>query len=200
MIPIAQDGVEVVGIDNSVDMIKVAQAQIETAEVEVNLIEQDILTWQTDQRFQLIIIGMNTIMEFGNQTVLDLLKTAAKLLEADGKIIIDVIQPFIMASLDNEDGALAEDEALDNDGRKLPMWSGWTADHEKQQVQIKWRIQDGRKKIDFSNQFHYRYLDQLMDYLPAANLKIDAVWGNYDQEAYDQESERMIISLISMSA
>lgn len=200
MIPIAQSGVKVVGIDNSADMINVAQAQIETAKVDVMLVEQDILAWQTEQQFKLILIGMNTLMEFSNQTVLDLLKTAAKLLDANGKIIIDVIQPFIMASLENEDGALAEDEALNNNGRKLPMWSGWSAEHEKQQVQIKWRIQDGGQQVEFSNLFHYRYLDQLMDYLPAANLKIDTVWGNYEQEAYDQDSERMIVSLVSQSA
>ncbi len=204
VIPIAEAGKAVTGIDNSADMFAVAQKRIaeefEGKAKTAELIEQDILTWETDQRFELILIGMNTLMEFDNQTVLGLLKAAAHLLAPNGKIIIDVIQPFIMASLENEDGGFAEDEALDDGGRKLPMWSGWSADHEKQQVQIKWRIQDGGKKVEFSNLFHYRYLDQIMDYLPAADLQIDTVWGNYQQEAYDEESERMIVSLTSRSA
>ncbi len=200
VIPLAEAGQTVTGIDNSADMFAVAQKRMAEEAVPAELILADILTWETEQRFGLIIIGMNTLMEFDNQTVLDLLKASAKLLAPGGKIVIDVIQPFLMAALENEDGGFAEDEALDDDGRKLPMWSGWSADHAKQQVQIKWRIQDSGQKVEFSNLFHYRYLDQLMDYLPAAGLEIDAVWGNYDQEPYNEESERMIVSLISISA
>lgn len=195
VIPIAEAGLAVTGIDNSADMFAVAQRRVAEESVTATLVEHDVLRWQTEQRFGLIIIGMNTLMEFSNQTVLDLLKTAAKLLAPGGKIVVDVIQPFIMADLDNEDGELAEDEALNDGGRKLPMWSGWSADHTSQQVEIKWRIKDDRKLIDFSNLFHYRYLDQIIDYLPAAKLEIDAVWGDYMQELYDEDSERMIIVL-----
>ena len=198
VIPIAEAGQTVVGIDNSTDMFAVAQKRIVEDGVpaeHATLIEADVLTWQTEQRFGLIIIGMNTLMEFSNQTVLDLLKAAAKLLAPGGQIVIDVIQPFIMASLENADGELAKDEPLNDGGRKLPMWSGWSADHTAQQVEIKWRIQDDGKQIDFSNLFHYRYLDQLMDYLPAAGVKIDAVWGDYARTAYNEESERMIVIL-----
>ncbi|MFT5194992.1 MAG: SAM-dependent methyltransferase [Cellvibrionaceae bacterium] len=195
VIPIAEAGLSVTGIDNSADMFAVAQKRVAEEEVTAILVEHDVLTWKTEQRFGLIIIGMNTIMEFSNQTVLDLLKAAAKLLAPDGKIVIDVIQPFIMASLDNEEGDLAKDEPLNDGGRKLPLWSGWTAEHEAQQVEIKWRIKDDRVMVDFSNLFYYRYLDQLMDYLPEARLKIEAVWGDYTQKLYDENSERMILVL-----
>ena len=195
MIPIAEAGIEVVGIDNSAEMYAVGQKRLAEEGVSALLYKQDILTWVSSQRFDLILIGMNTLMEFDHQTVLSLLQAAAKLLTQQGRIIIDVIQPFMMASLENADGGYAEDEPLDDSGRKLPMWSGWSADHEKQQVVIKWKIQDGAEIIEFSNLFHYRYLDQLMDYLPAAKLEIDQVWGSYAQEPYDEDSERMIVVL-----
>ncbi|MFK7802271.1 MAG: class I SAM-dependent methyltransferase [Anaerolineae bacterium] len=195
VIPIAEAGLGVVGIDNSADMFAVAQKRIAEEGVTATLVEADVLNWETDQRFGLIMIGMNTLMEFSNQTVLDLLKAAAKLLAPEGKIVIDAIQPFIMAGLENEDGALAEDEPLDDGGRKLPMWSGWSADHTSQQVEIKWRIKDDSEMVEFSNLFHYRYLDQIIDYLPAAELEIETVWGDYARSAYDDESERMIVVL-----
>lgn len=198
VIPIAESGLQVVGIDNSADMFAVAQKRVAEEEVTTTLIEADVLTWETDQRFGLIMIGMNTLMEFSNQTVLDLLKAAAKLLAPEGKIVIDVIQPFIMAGLEDEDGEFAEDEPLDDGGRKLPMWSGWSADHTSQQVEIKWRIKDDSEIVEFANLFHYRYLDQIMDYLPAANLEIDTVWGDYARSAYSEDSERMIVALKSI--
>ena len=192
ILPLAEAGCPTVGIDHSADMLAVAQKRLAEEGVTADLVEQDVLTWETTHRFALIIIGMNTLMEFEDAHVAQLLKKAAALLAADGKIVIDVIQPFIMAELDNADGAFAEDEPLDDSGRKLPMWSGWSADHPQQQVEIKWRIQDGAERIEFANLFHYRYLDQLMDVLPEAGLKFETVWGDYNQEAYTDASERMI--------
>lgn len=195
IIPIAEAGHNVVGIDNSADMFAVATQRVAEEGATATLIEADVLAWETDKRFGLILIGMNTLMEFNNQTVLDLLKAAAHLLVPGGKIVIDVIQPFIMANLENEDGDLAQDDPLNDSGRKLPMWSGWSADHTSQQVEIKWLIKDDTELIEFSNLFHYRYLDQIIDYLPAANLEIDTVWGDYSRTAYDDESERMLMVL-----
>lgn len=201
LIPLAEHGLEVVGLDISPAMVEVARAKLKArgiadrARVEI----ADIRTLQLPDRFALAIIAMNSFMHLSDgEDQQAALLTLNEHLQPDGLLVIDLFNP--------DPHELTADEGVMVHAKSFTSSSGT-------HVQ-KWVL----RRTDFANQTHYvefiydeigtdrivrrdvlpftmRWMYQFeMEYLlQQTGFVLEAVFGSYDLDEYTSDSERLIV-------
>jgi SAM-dependent methyltransferase len=91
IIPIAQSGAEVWGIDLSASMLSAAQAKAHAAGLQIPLSQADMRSFHLHQRFATILIAGNSLLHLLTaDDILQCLKTVRRHLREDGRLIFDV--------------------------------------------------------------------------------------------------------------
>jgi SAM-dependent methyltransferase len=110
-IPIAQAGKEVLGVDHDPHML--ARARTAWARTSgplggtLELVEADLLTFQVDRQFDLVILGLNMLPALaGRQAQATALSNAAHAMKSGGRLVVDVALPS-PAELASWDGTLS---------------------------------------------------------------------------------------------
>ena len=91
IIPIAQSGAEVWGIDLSAAMLWAARSKAHAAGLQIPLSEADMRSFHLSQRFATILIAGNALLHLlMADDILQCLKTVRRHLREDGRLIFDV--------------------------------------------------------------------------------------------------------------
>ncbi|HFC12700.1 MAG TPA: class I SAM-dependent methyltransferase, partial [Anaerolineae bacterium] len=99
-LPLAQAGFMVVGVDNSAEMLTLANKKVEAANLQekVGLISADITNFSLDHPpFALALISQNTLMHFAESQLPALLQSIYPHLAPDGLLLIDLANPLQLA-------------------------------------------------------------------------------------------------------
>jgi len=117
-IPIAQSGVEIVGLDLSPSMLAHARTKAETARTEIEFVEGDCRSFDLGRKFTLILMAFNSMQHLHDYSSLSgLFASVHKHLADDGRFVFDVFNPKIEILARTSGDRRLEREYQDPDGR-----------------------------------------------------------------------------------
>ncbi len=202
-IPVAQAGIDVVGLDHSQSMLAVARRKAEAAglpEGRLLLVEGDMRDFALGRRFPLAIIPYRAFLHM--YTVEDqkrcLAAIAARLAEG-GRLIIDIFNPNLrLLAGDLTRLAYTSEFTHAETGRRVLVWESRRYDHLHQLVHNYFLFQemdeDGlvvRQQIrPLTVRYLFRYEAQHL--FEGCGYEVEALYGWFDRRPFDEKSEEMV--------
>lgn len=201
LVPLAQAGFEITGVDMSPKMLEVARQKVEDAGLadRVTLVEANMRELDLPGRFRLAFIAINSFMHLTTlEDQFQALKAWHRLLAPGGLLIIDVYNP-------NPQQLAEADGRLELQGRWFDPETGATVlkqfsrtiDTARQLQQVLFIYDeifpDGqvrRTLAPFQARYLYRFEGELL--LDKSGFTPEQVYGSYNLDAYENDSERMI--------
>lgn len=202
LIPLAAMGHLVAGVDGSAALLAIAEEKVKAARLggHVQLIHDDLRTFHLErQDFDLVYCVSNTLMHLTTQDdQLAVLTNAHRHLRPGGLLLIDLFNPDIVR-LSEVAGVqeLADQWEDEETGAQVFKWSVRHVDvaHQLQETLFLYEtiFPDGhvqKRAIPFTLRFWWASEGQLL--LQMAGFEVDAVYGDFDGNDYDDGSERLI--------
>mgnify|MGYP005839677191 CR=1 FL=1 len=203
LVPIAQAGYEITGLDNSPAMLARARQRLSTQDSQVqrraHLIQADARDFAIAQRYTMSFIALNGFMHFLTlEDQLRALRNVHKHLLPGGLFILDLphISPSSLVSSDER--VTIYDEYRDPDtGLFVHKWVTASVDQARQLQRMRFlydQIQpDGAVKrtiVTFTLRYFFRYEVELL--LDKAGFEIEELYGSYELDSYEDPCERML--------
>lgn len=202
VIPLAEAGYSVTGVEIAPGMLERAREKVTRAGIDerVTLVEGDIRSLALSGHFQLGICALNTLMHVPSLAgQLSVLQSARKLIRSGGRLAVALPNPHVSALPEQQTPLLLEKEMVDpRTGHQiLKLFS--------QRVDLSTQISDITliyDEIDHDGRVHrtlvpmqmrwlYPYEARLL--LEIAGFAVDNIYGSYDLEPFHAESEHMIL-------
>lgn len=204
LIPLAEAGFNVVGIDNSRPMLDRAERAIAEAGVadRVTLHEGDMREADTAPGgpFGLVIFSLNSIMHLTSSAAQrSALVAARKALDPRGQLIIDTMNPSLDQVRHLLDSPHLEGSWSLEDDSVVDKWSHRKASGTAQVIDtLLWydrTFPDGRMQRTRS-EFPLRYVhpSELALMLELSGFIEPMFYGSYDLDPFDPESERLLVT------
>ncbi len=119
-IPLAQEGYNITGVDNSRTMLKQASQKADQLKVSVRFIESDIRTLDSPYSYDIIFIPFNSIHHlYTNQDFFEVLVNVKKHLKENGYFLFDCFNPDVRYIVNSEKEKKAIAEFTTKDGREV---------------------------------------------------------------------------------
>ena len=204
LLPLALDGWQVTGVDNSPAMLVLARHRLallpEDAARRVTLLEGDIRDLSAvvaGNKFALALVPYNTLMHFHEMDAGRLLRGAGRALLPGGQLFVDVANPFLLEAASYPGEKVFETSLIDpHSGEWVEQWSRSSIDVQDQVLNVTWtfRPQDTdlpEETADFA--YHYLYPHQFELLLQRAGMRLRAILGDYEGSPFTEGSERLLI-------
>jgi SAM-dependent methyltransferase len=204
LLPLAQDGWQVTGIDNSLAMLALARERLaglpDDVARRVTLFEGDIRELAVvvaGKQYSLAMLPYNTLMHFHEMDAGRLLRGVTRALLPGGRLFVDLANPFLLEAVSYPGEAVYETSLIDPDsGKPIEQWSRSSIDTQDQVLKVTWLFRPQNSDLpqqtaDFA--YHYLYPHQLELLLQRAGLRLKAMLGDYDGNAFAEDSERLLI-------
>jgi len=203
LLPLAQAGHTVTGVDISPALLAVAQQKLQMTDYapRVTIMEADLRTFALPQKeFAFAFCTSNTLMHLTTQAdQLAVLRNAHRHLAMDGLLLLDLFNPDLPRLLAvNGLQELADQWQDETTGAQVIKWSIRTVDWAEQIQETLFIYEevylDGsvrRTACPFTLRFLWRSEAELL--LEKAGFTVEAVWGDFDGNPYDISSEHLIL-------
>lgn len=205
LLPLAQAGRSVTGIDNSGAMLQRARQKLATQPAsilaKVTLIEADMGQFAIpDKKFALVVIPYNTFMHLDSKTAVSTLRCIKRCLAENGRLFIDLANPFVLANTPEDHLMSLENHIIHpQSGDHILHMAANKLDSEQQHLHITWIYDrspaDGGpvQRTIAQADYHYRYPHQIELLLHETGFKLASLWGDYDQSPFTEDSPRLLI-------
>ena len=193
MQPLLSAGFAVTGVDNSAEMLAIARSNANNRLA--TLIQANMTSFEVSNTFSLIIISYNTLMHLNQTQVAATFKQVKQHLAPNGRLFIDVENPFAVASIVDQMAFEAEASFDDpQSGLLVTPYACWTLDGRRQIATVNWRYVRADGVVDSAEiAYHYIFPHRLQQLLSNSGLRWQTAYGDYDQSAYDEYSPRLIL-------
>lgn len=194
------------GVDSSPAMLALARqavAQLPAAQQQrITLTEADMTQLALpaeNGRFALAIIPTNTLMHLAPPQISQTLRRIKPLLRENGRLFIDIVNPFVVAATDDSPEPELEQTFVDPDtGRPVQQLASYRLDDERQTLFVAWQFEtvdeNGRlQRVTSTMPYHYQYPHQLIMLLENAGYELQQLWGDYDRRDFAEDSERLLL-------
>ena len=202
---IAQAGVEVVGLDRSASMLAVCKQKLtrESAAVQsrVRLVEADMRAFDLDRKFALVTMPFRPfqhLLEVADQ--LECLATVRRHLDDQGRLIVDVFNPYIAFLAEPcPTAAVSEAEFTMPDGRAVcRQYRVLSRDlaRQLQEVEMVYLVThpDGRRqRLEERFPIRYYFRFEMEHLLARAGFRVQALYGDYDQSPFGSKDPGELI-------
>lgn len=214
LLPLAEDGHQVTGVDNSEAMLARCRAVLEVetatsvqtaAHSRVTLVQADMMALDKavgtlSEPFALAILSYNTLMHLSHNQVAGLLRQLRPYLTENGRLFIDVANPFMLIETAETSHLTLENQFTDpQNGDYILQFATTRLDDTAQICHVTWifdaspaaggPIQRHLSQMDY----HYFYPHELELALQTAGYHLQHLWGSYDQTPFVEESERLLL-------
>jgi len=201
LVPLAQAGYDVTGVELSPAMLARAQARAEAAGVadRVRLIQGDYTTAPLAGPYKFAFIVMNTFLHLPDREAqLAALRHWRENLAPRGLLLIDVFHPDV-AQLAALDGRMEWDKTWQDPetGETIMKFVTRTLDVAEQTMHVTLIYEavaaDGqvrRTLVPFDARYLWRFEGELL--LEQAGYAVEAVYGDWDMGPFENTSDRMI--------
>jgi SAM-dependent methyltransferase len=198
LIPLAQDGHTVYGIDNSPDMLTFLRENVpgELA-TRLHIVETDMTNFQIDAQFRLILLPCNTYSTFPSKTRITMLTCVFQHLIPGGIFAVSMPNPTSLAALQtNEEPEIETIFSHPESGHPVQVSSTWMK--KDNSLMFNWHydhlIPDGQiERLTTTVQHH---LDSVGDYITeliTTGFTIKSTYRNFETGSYKPESSLLII-------
>ena len=201
LVPLAEAGFEIDGIDSSPAMLKIARAKVEAAGLgkRVRLIEGNFTQGLRAERYHFAFSLMNTFLHLESLPgQLVALRTWRQALAPRGLLLIDVFSPDV-AELAALSGRLEWDRTWTDPatGRQVMKLLARTVNPAEQVMDVSHIYEEidtegivRRSVASFELRYLWRYEAELL--LEKAGFEVEALYGDWEMGEYDSSSDRMI--------
>jgi SAM-dependent methyltransferase len=209
LLPLARAGYKVTGLDNSAAMLALAQerlaAEPPAVQSRVRLVEGDMSNGAAvlpgeDGRYRLIVAGYNTWMHLAPAQTVLALHGSRSLLRPDGRLFLDLANPFALAETDNTTTLALETIVHDRQRDEVVVQlSAQRADTAEQIVDVTWLFDVSAagggplRRHVVEMRYHYHFPHELELLLAQAGFRLDALYGDYDRSPFGETSERLLL-------
>ena len=199
MIPVAENGLAVHGIDTSRDMLRVLEKKLpdlhEDVRKRISYEMKDMRDFKLDSKFRTCFIAFNSLYHLQNdREISDFFRCVNSNLEKGGVLIIDVFD----FDPETPQGKFALQAKVKGSKGKTISKYHKTVFGRNQINNCTFRIvvegKVEKKEIQRHFRLHYLFHDQMWKLLEKEGFKILRVYGNYDSEPYHEgkQNEKMV--------
>lgn len=195
-LPLAQAGFTVTGLDNSAEMLTLANKKVVDLQLQstIQLISADITNFTLDHPpFALALISQNTLMHFTETALPTLLRSAHRHLAPNGLLLIDIANPLQLADVPDQPDFTFEKMLQHPDGTEIRQYTRWTNDTAHRCLTVEWRYDSAENTEAVKTQYHYPYPHTLQMLMQHSNFHWQHVYGDYNRTLFNEESDRLII-------
>lgn len=199
LLPLAQAGHRVVGIDAAPAMLELAQARIDALGLNdrAQCVSADITkTAPPDFRYQLAFFGHNTLYHFPLNRLQGVLRQLRKVLAPGATLCMDVVNPYIIMELEDEkEYQLEQMLTHPTTGEEIDQFVRYSNDIFDQCWRVEWKFvpKSTKQPLVVKTDYHYFYPHQLETMMSANGFQWVATYGDYDQSEYDEESDSLLV-------
>lgn len=199
LLPLAEVGHPITGVDISPAMLAIARHNLAEAGLAANIIQGDVRDVDLPARtFDLAFVAVNSFMHLESvRDQLAALGTARKALARRGTLVIDLFNPDPV-EIAREDNRLVLDRSYQLDGRHVQKFVAIDSDAASQTSHVTYLYDETdeagqvtRRTMRFVMRWFYRY--EIEHLLARAGFSLRAVYGSYDLDEYLTSSPRMIV-------
>jgi SAM-dependent methyltransferase len=196
-IPLAADGVEITGLDQSSSMLEAARRRAAQENVQASFHQGDMRNFDLGQKFNLIFISTNSFCHLLDlDGVESCLRTARNHLAPEGRFIIDIFTPSarMLARSESEAASVGEYDDPDGKGRIFVI----ETHHYNVATQVNhstWRFTNRDTGESWQQPFNLRmFYPQEIDALLHYNgFTIENKFGWYDETPYGEGAPKQLI-------
>ncbi len=208
LLPLARDGYAVTGVDLSESMLDVCRAKLRleppAVRERVRLLAADMTSFELGQRFGAITIPFASFQHLRTveQQLACLERCRAHLLP-HGALVIDLPNPAPAppsAAPQQPDAGATPVEVVDwTEGRRIRWWAEVTESRRSEQIhafRVTYEVVDADgsvRRLEETLLLRYVFRYELEHLLVRAGLRVVALYGDYDQSPYGDESPAMIV-------
>ena len=202
-LPLAEKGLDIVGIDLNKPMLEVAEQKArEVAPLagSLRLIEADMRDFQLDQKFPVVTIPARTLLlattEADQETTLC---NAARHLEKDGTLAFNLFYPDPEMLADDPDEEFLLEVVEKPDGGRYVLTARNHFDTESQinnGVQIAEELDekgDAISREELAVVVRYLYPEQVIELCDRVGLSVIEMWGDFEGSELDEESDEIVV-------
>ncbi|NWG15364.1 MAG: class I SAM-dependent methyltransferase [Chloroflexi bacterium] len=204
MLRLARAGFQVHGIDQEPAMLDRARHKArslpEDAQDRLHFHQADVLKFETDLRFRLVLVPYNGLLHFLDQDdQLALLRRLRRWTQNDGLLVLDLVNPGDAFGAQDTDALLLEKTFIEPETGHLVMQHSVSGlDRTEQLLRVTWIYDevtgDGTVKRTFAPVvFRYIFYYELRLLLRLAGFAVESVYGGTEFEPYEDGCERMIV-------
>lgn len=200
MIPLAEEGYEVHGIDYEQAMLDYAQQYMQENDLEMTLHHGDVRTYQLDKKFKLVLVPFNGMMHFHTQEdQLAVLKQLRSWITDDGLLVLDLPNAGEIFATQETDAIIMERTFLEPETGHLVMQQSHSfLDRATQILRVTWiydeTLPDNTLKRTFAPLvLYYYFFSEMRLLLQLGGFEIEGVYGDTDFAPYEDGCERMLI-------
>jgi SAM-dependent methyltransferase len=197
---LARSGFDITGVDTSEAMLDLAHVHVASAGLSgrVRLEQADIRGLAFEGQFALVIYPLNGFLHLLTvEGQLAALKCARRALLPGGFLIVDLPNPHVAFAPDADGAFLLRRRFASPEGHTIASLSLSQTDfaRQRQHLTLRYDELDGdelirRTTVETDLRFVYRY--EMEALLRQAGLQIDAVYGSYDLDVYETNSDIML--------
>jgi SAM-dependent methyltransferase len=183
-IPIAEAGLEVIGVDTSPGMLAVAQAAAEDAGVadRIDLRLGDLRNPPVRERVPLVICPFRSLLHMETEDEkLRALRAARNLLVGDGRFVFDVFAP-------------SREDIQETDGRWLEREPGIfeRADWDESSRTLSLSVRSDEAETTFG--LHWLSASEWIRLLDVAELDLEALYGWFDLRPHGEDEDMIFVT------
>lgn len=203
MIPLAQQGNEVHGIDSEKAMLEIAEERMTGSDMlqqNMRLHHGDALDYPLDQKFKLTLVPYNGLMHFHTQEKqLALLRRLRQWTLDDGLMVLDLPNAGEVFATQETDSLMLERSFLEPEtGHMVMQQSHSVLDRVTQLLHVTWIYDeitaDGTVKRTVAPLvLYYYFFSELRLLLSQAGFQVKAVYGDTEYGPYEDGCERMVV-------
>ncbi|MBN2147560.1 MAG: class I SAM-dependent methyltransferase [Anaerolineales bacterium] len=197
LIPLAQSGIEVVGLDNDFAMLDHLQRNLPSAlQPAPRLLTADITDFSLGQTFPLVILPCNTWSTLEASQRQLALACIYRHLPLAGRFSFSVPNPHLLRDLPARSD-LEFEEAFDLSPTSiLQVSSGWR--RSKTGFTVTWQYetlyQDGNlERLTVRERHTLATTQDYVDEIQAVGLHIESLYGDFDRSLYDPDAPELIL-------
>lgn len=193
-IPLAQEGCDIIGVDNNTSMLKQAEEKANRLDLPIKFIKSDIRTLDLSEVYDIIFIPFNSIHHlYTNQDFFNVLTRVKKHLKKNGYFIFDCFNPNIHYIVDSEKEEKVIAEYTTKDGRNVVIKQTMIYENKTQINRIKWHFYiNGKFDSTQSLDMRLFFPKELDTYLSINGFKITHKFGGFKEEVFEDKSEKQI--------
>jgi SAM-dependent methyltransferase len=200
-IPIAQSGVEIVGLDLSPSMLSYARPKAQQAGVGISFVEGDCRNFELGRKFALIFMAFNSMQLLHDHASLATLFASVRMhLAEGGRFIFDVFNPKMALLARTGDERTFEREYKDPEGKgTITLEHTMNYDDASQVNRIQWyfsrRGANGEERDFRVEDLHMRCLfPQELDLLVRSQgFEIVEKFGNFERKPFASGEQKQVV-------